>query len=305
MIQHTIWNEKWRATNLDDFLTTPEIRDKFKSYIAKNDIPHLIFAGQTGSGKTTIAKILAKNLDCDYTFINASDENGIDTIREKVKNFCSGASFKPLKVVILDESDYLTVNAQSTLRNVIETYSRSTRFIFTCNYLERMMDAIQSRCDVYKLEPPSKEEIYDFVGNILEKEGKSYLDVTLQYVIDQQYPDIRKIINTVQSCSTGNTLKVSRDLSKNYISEITAIFDKPSKSISSDIEKLRQIIVDNDVRDFQELYKIFYEKYLTKPEVIVLLAEYQYKQAFVIDKEINFVACASKILETLKKPIYG
>lgn len=303
MIQHTIWNEKWRASNLDDFLTTPEIRNKFKDYLNKNDIPHLIFAGQTGSGKTTIAKILAKNLDCDYLFINASDENGIDTIREKVKNFCSSASFKPLKVVILDESDYLTINAQSTLRNVIETYSRSTRFIFTCNYLERIMDALQSRCDIYKLEPPTKKDIFNFVGNILTKEGKAWLDVNLQSIIDQQYPDIRKIINTAQSFSTGDTLKITGDLSKDYIKEIINVFEKPSKLISSDIKTIRQIIVDNDVRDFTEIYKLLYEKYLDKPEIIVLLAEYQYKQAFVTDKEINFCANCIKILEVLNKNI--
>jgi replication factor C small subunit len=133
----------------------------------QGDIQNFIFYGPAGSGKTTLAKIIVKNLDCDYLYINASDENGIDTIREKVKGFASSASWKGIKVVILDEADFITIQGQAALRNVIETFSRSTRFILTCNFIERIIDPLQSRCQVLKIVPPSKTDVYNHLTWIL------------------------------------------------------------------------------------------------------------------------------------------
>ena len=144
--QHSLLVEKFRPTNLKNYVGNEHIKKTINQYLGNNDIQNLIFYGPAGTGKTTLAKLIVKNLDCDYLYINASDERGIETIRDKVSGFASTASFKPLKVVILDEADFLTIQAQASLRNVIETFSRTTRFILTCNYVERIIDPLQSRC---------------------------------------------------------------------------------------------------------------------------------------------------------------
>ena len=137
--EHTLWIEKFRSQTLDQYICSTELKERLQSFIDQNDIPHLILTGTAGTGKTTLAKLLVNNIKCDYLYINASDENGIETIRDKVKSFASSASFQPLKVVILDEADYLTQQAQAALRNIIEEYSINTRFILTCNYVERLI----------------------------------------------------------------------------------------------------------------------------------------------------------------------
>ena len=146
--EHTLWVEKYRSQTLEDYVGNEQIKTTISQYLGQNDIQNFLFYGPPGTGKTTLAKLIVNSLDCDYMYINASDENGIDTIRDKVKGFASVASFKPLKVVILDEADYITINGQAALRNVIETYSRTTRFILTCNFIERVIDPLQSRCQV-------------------------------------------------------------------------------------------------------------------------------------------------------------
>ncbi len=149
----------WECYTLEDYVGNETIKKSIQQYLNQNDIQNFIFYGPAGTGKTTLAKLIVNNLDCDYLYINASDERGIETIRDKVQGFASVASFKSLKVVILDEADFLTIQAQASLRNIIETYSRTTRFILTCNYVERIIDPLQSRCQVLKIIPPSKQEI--------------------------------------------------------------------------------------------------------------------------------------------------
>ena len=156
MKENTLLVEKYRPSTLEHYVGNENIKEVIQKYLNQNDIQNFIFYGGAGTGKTTLAKIIVKNLDCDFLYLNASDENGIDTIREKVKGFASTASFKGIKVVILDEADFITIQGQAALRNVIETFSRSTRFILTCNYIERVIDPIQSRCQVLKIIPPSK-----------------------------------------------------------------------------------------------------------------------------------------------------
>lgn len=303
MLQHTIWNEKYRPSVLENFISADEFKSKIDGYIKNNDIPHLIFAGQVGSGKTTIAKILAKNVDCDYLYINASDENGIDTIRDKVKSFASSASFKTLKLVILDEADFLTTPAQAILRNIIETFSLKTRFIFTCNYLERIIEPIQSRCSIYRLEPPTKAHIAKHISQILDKENIKYELKDLATIILKLYPDLRRIINqTQESCSGGKLNTMEDKMSSMYKQEIYDILSHPTKN---SLREIRQIVLDNEIRDYKELYTFLYDRYFETPNIIVILAEAQYKDAFVADHEINFMAAISKILDNQKQILHG
>jgi replication factor C small subunit len=151
--QHSLWIERFRPQTLDQYICSDELKQKFQSFIDNNDIPHLILAGAAGMGKSSLARLLVHNIDCDYLILNASDENGIDTIREKVKSFASSASFKPLKIIILEEASFLTGPAQEALKNIIEEFSDKTRFIFTANYLGKIVEPIQSRCEIYEFEP--------------------------------------------------------------------------------------------------------------------------------------------------------
>lgn len=293
---NSIWNEKHRVTDLKDFVCEDSIKQELESYIKNNDVPHLLLAGQAGVGKTTLAKLLVHNMECDSLIINASDENGIDIIREKVKNFAYGASFQKIKIIILDEADYLTKEAQAALRNVIESFSKTTRFILTCNYLEKIIDPLQSRCTTYKLTPPTKGVVAKRLTDILELESIKYELDDIVKIVNGSYPDVRKSINLIQQYSLNGVLKVEKVIKSNYIEQIIEVLDK--KKLPSEI---RQVIVDNDVKDFQEIYKSLYEKYFDNPTIIITLAEYQYKHVLVLDKEINFMACIMKITEELSK----
>jgi replication factor C small subunit len=157
--EHTLFTERFRPTDPKDYIGNEVFKASLDQWIKQQDIPHILLYGPAGTGKTTAAKLIVANLDCDHIYINCSDENGIETIREKVKSFASAATFRALKVVIMDEADFLTINAQAALRNVIETFSKTTRFIFTCNYIERVIDPIQSRTSVFEVLPPSKSEV--------------------------------------------------------------------------------------------------------------------------------------------------
>ena len=170
-MEHSLWVEKYRPNTLTTYVGNEHLKEKVKRYIDSEDVPHLLLYGKAGTGKTTLAKILVNNIDCDYMYINASDENKVDDVRNKIKTFASSVGFKDMKVVILDECDYLTPNAQAALRNLMETFSKHCRFILTCNYVERIIDPIQSRCQSYKVVPPSKKEVAQQMVKILNEES--------------------------------------------------------------------------------------------------------------------------------------
>ena len=302
MKENTLLVEKYRPSTLEHYVGNENIKEVIQKYLNQNDIQNFIFYGGAGTGKTTLAKIIVKNLDCDFLYLNASDENGIDTIREKVKGFASTASFKGIKVIILDEADFITIQGQAALRNVIETFSRSTRFILTCNYIERVIDPIQSRCQVLKIVPPSKLDTAKYTAWVLDQEEISYETDDIKSIVNQYYPDLRKMLNTIQSSTINDKLLLDKDVlvSSNYMLSVIK-----ELSTSKNWKNIRQIIADSGVKDFEELYRFLFDnssKYASDREgsIAIILNEHLYQANFRIDKEINIMSAISKIIETIK-----
>jgi DNA polymerase III delta prime subunit len=299
---HTIWVERWRPTTLDGYVGDDLVRQKIEEYIRSQDIPHLLFHGTAGTGKTTAAKILVNNINCDHLFINASDERGIDTVRDKIKSFASTAGFNPLKIIVLDEADFLGREAQPALRNLMEAYSETTRFILTANYIERIIEPLISRTQVYKLLPPSKKEVARRLTQILREEQVEYDTETVVKLVKTYYPDVRKIINTAQLQTKDKRLVLNledirvQDVKRNMIDMLTSNAPAATKT-----NQVRQLVADNKVQDFTELYRELYDrvdKYApTKiPQTIGAIAEGMFRDAQVSDKEIIFVATLYNIL---------
>ena len=211
MSSHGLWVEKYRPQDLSTYVGNEALKTKVERFLDDGNVPHLLLYGRAGGGKTTLAKIIVNHVDCDYLYINASDERNIDLVRDKLKTFASSVGFKPMKVVILDEADYLNVNsAQPALRNLMETFSAHCRFILTCNYVEKIIDPIQSRCQTYKIVPPSKKEVAVHSKTILEKENISFDLDDLALVVTAGYPDMRKVINELQRMSIDGKLSVDK-----------------------------------------------------------------------------------------------
>ena len=305
MKQHTLWIEKYRSENLEQYIGNDAVKSRISDCIDKNDIPHFLFAGTAGTGKTTLAKLIVKNIKCDYLYINASDENGIDVIRDKVKGFASTSTFQPLKVVILDESDFLTQPAQAALRNLIEEYSITTRFVLTCNYIERLIEPLQSRCEIHILKPPTKGDVARHIcTNILDVESIKYEVSDVVSIIKEYYPDVRSIIKVLQQNVRDSKLSITA-LDVNWTKQLIQILKKRDKDAWYQV---RQLVADAQVDDFQVAYKYMFEQlpefsYGHDAELSVVLDEHIWRAGVVPDKEINFAASIAKILETTKKQI--
>lgn len=451
--EHGIWAEKYRPVSLDTYIGNKDLKSKLANYISEQDIPHLLLSGPAGTGKSTAAMIIANSLDADVLYINASDENDVETVRKKIKGFASTLGFKSLKICVLDECldehtlvwvlrygesckieikdvdpdndlvktynfeknqiewrpfqkadkgmqdvyeiefendekvicsgthkwyvsdsigkiirvpttelydygtysdiispienniaelkivsikklegqhhlydlsvpgthnfyigekgiltsncDYITLSGQAALRNLMEAYSMTCRFILTCNYIERMMDAIVSRCQVYHVTPPSKQEVALHIASILDKEDVTYDVMDIAEVVNLYYPDIRHIINMCQRFSVENNLKVKNTdaVDANYMFQIKEVL-KSNKAIKIKFESIRQIIADADVRDFIPLYRYLYDSVdeiapSSVASTIICIAEHQLADTQVVDKEINAMACIVKILNEL------
>ena len=243
--------------------------------------------------------------------MNASDENGIDIIRDKVKGFASSASFNPLKVIILDEADFLTQPAQAALRNIIEEYSINTRFILTCNYIERLIEPLQSRCEINILKPPTKGGVAKHIcTNVLDVEKITYEMKDIAQVVNTFYPDIRSIIkvlqqNTILDHLSGENILVIDKIDDNWCKQLVQILNKRDKDAWFQI---RQLVADSQVDDFQIAYRYMFEhmpefSYGNDANLSVILDDFIWRSSVVPDKEINFAAAIARILDTTKKQV--
>ena len=301
-MSHSLWVEKYRPTDLSTYVGNEHLKEKVKVYLESEDVPHLLLFGKAGTGKTTLAKIITSNIDCDYMYINASDENKVDDVRNKIKTFACSVGFKSLKVIILDECDYLTPNAQAALRNLMETFSKHCRFILTCNYVERIIDPIQSRCQSYKVVPPSKKEVAQQLVNILKQENCTFELDDIALIVNAGYPDIRRVINSAQRQIVDSKLKIdtSSIIQNDYKIKLLEMLSTNTK-----LNDMRTLIADNSVSDYSELYRLLYDEVGVysngrDAECILAIAEGQYQDVNVVDKEINFMSTIIKIMGILK-----
>jgi DNA polymerase III delta prime subunit len=302
---NTLWVEKYRPSKLEDYVGNEHLKNKVEGYLESGDVPHLLLYGKAGTGKTTLAKLIVNSIECDFMVINASDENNVDTVRNKVKNFASSMGFKPMKMIILDEFDYMTPNAQAILRNLMETFSKHCRFILTCNYVEKIIDPIQSRCQTFQIIPPTKKDVAIQISKILKAENIEFDVKDLVPIIDTAYPDIRKVINTCQmNCSKG-VLKVDVQnlLENDYKIKVIDIL-KSNDDKRNKYMKVRQTIIDSRVMDFTDLFTLLYDKvdeYAgdNTANVILLLGDGVTKSAQAIDKEIIAAATLIQIINAL------
>ena len=304
-IKNTLWVEKYRPSTLDSYIGNQHLRSKVKVYIESGDLPHLLLYGRAGTGKTTLAKLLVNNIDCDYLYINASDENSVDVVREKVKNFASTLGFADMKVIILDECDYITPNAQAALRNLMETFSKSCRFILTCNYVERIIDPIKSRCQSFQIIPPDRKEVAVHLNNILTKESVTSDIEDIVTIVNSGFPDLRRVINAAQRQVVDGKLVIDEGMSiqNDYKLQVLEILKTQDKKNS--FKNIRQLLADSKVTDFSDLFRLLFDTVDDwgrghVAECILVLAQYQQRDAVVVDKEINIMAMFIELIGKIK-----
>jgi replication factor C small subunit len=299
------WVEEFRPTKIEDVIGASELVGKMNEYISNKSLPHLLLLGTPGVGKTTIAKILAQSIAGDeYLYINASDERGMDTIRNKVQDFCSMASLSDLKIVILDEADGLTQDAQKILRAVTEQYAKSCRFILTANYENRILDPVKSRFQIFRFQSASKQDIAKRCCQILIKKGIKITDAVktdIVKLVRMFYPDIRSTINNLQKCTKGQEFVFVEADDRIETNKKLIEYLKTKK-----IRQIREEILTN-ATDYDSLYNVIYQnvKELSdEPDkcaaIIIYLAGYQYQNLTHVNRELNFVACLLEIQDKLK-----
>ena len=304
-IKHSLWVEKYRPTTMETYIGNEHLKSKVSIYLDSGDLPHLLLYGRAGTGKTTLAKLLVNNIDCDYLYINASDENSVEVVRDKVKNFASTLGFQEMKVIILDECDYITPNAQAALRNLMETFSKNCRFILTCNYVERIIDPIQSRCQSFQIIPPDRKQVAQHLSNILDNENIKYELDNIVTIVNGGYPDIRRVINGAQRQVVNNELVIDKNtiIQNDYKLQVLEILEKQDKKNS--FKNIRQLLADSKVTDFSDLFRLLFDTVDDWgkghiAESILILSKYQQSDAIVVDKEINVMAMFTEIIGVIK-----
>ena len=307
-MEHLLWTEKYRPQTVEDCILPERLKEVFQQYVNQKEIPNLLLAGGAGVGKTTIAKALCNEVGCDFMILNGSDENGVDTIRVKIKNYASAISLSGgRKVVILDEADYLTPNAQAILRNAIEEFASNCSFIFTCNYKSKIIEPLHSRCAVieFGLKNGEKQKMagafFKRITHILDTEKVEYDEKVIAEVIKKHFPDFRRVINELQRYSKLGKIDVGilSQIGDISISQIVKHLKE------KDFASVRKWAASTDIDSttfFRKLYDALYDiaKPQSIPQAVLILADYQYKQAFVADQEINLVACLTEIMANVE-----
>ena len=310
MSNEFLWVEKYRPTKIEDTILPKSLKETFQKIVTGGELPNMLFTGTAGLGKTTVARALCNELDCDYILINGSEEGNIDTLRTKIKQFASSVSLQGgYKVVILDEADYL--NPQSTqpaLRGFIEEFSNNCRFILTCNFKNRIIEPLHSRCGVYEFNT-SKKDMVDLCQNfmarcqlILSNEQTKYDDKAIAELIMKFAPDWRRVLNELQRYSINGMIDsgiLTNIKDKNYDDLFSHLKNK-------DFKKMRNWVVNNIDTDASAIFRAMYDRMSDKvapqsiPQLVLILADYQYKNAFVADHELNVVACLTEVMSDVQ-----
>lgn len=305
-----LWCEKYRPKTIDECILPQALKDSFKQYIAGGQLPNFIFSGGAGVGKTTVARALCNELSADYLFINGSEERGIDVLRTKIKQFASSVSLTAdgIKVVILDEADYLTPDTQAALRAFIEEFSNNCRFILTCNFKNRIIQPLHSRCAVVDFKVDSKDKptiaanFFRRVVDILSKENITAEKNVLAKVVETHFPDFRRVLNELQRYSVSGTIDASilANMSDESMKELTGYLKE------KDFSGARKWIGRNTDIETSVLFRRLYDTSAdiieagSIPQLVLILADYQYKAAFVADSEVNNVAALTEIMANCK-----
>ena len=305
-----LWVEEYRPKTIDDCILPQSLKTLFTSFIEKGELSNLLFSGTAGIGKTTVAKALCQQLNCDWIMINGSEEGGIDVLRNKIKNFASTVSLSGgKKVVILDEADYL--NPQSTqpaLRGFIEEFHKNCRFILTCNFKNRIIEPLHSRFSniefriANKDKPKLASKLFERATYILKEQNVDFEEKVLAELIKKHFPDFRKLINELQRYSVAGTIDAGILVNVSDENLKTLVSHLKGKEFG-DMRKWVVNNIDNDpVKVFRKIYDSMYESLQpeTIPHAVLIIADYQYKSAFVADQEINLVACLTEIMSQVK-----
>jgi len=307
-MDHLLWVERYRPQTVEECILPDRLKTTFQEYVNQKEIPNLLLTGGAGVGKTTIAKAMCNEIGCDYMILNGSDENGVDTIRVKIKNYASSMSFTGgRKVIILDEADYLTPNAQAILRNAIEEFAVNCSFIFTCNFKSRIIEPLHSRCAVidFRLVNGEKAKMasafFKRITHILDTEKVEYDEKVIAELIKKHFPDFRRAINELQRYSQLGKIDVGilSQIGDISISQIVKHLKE------KDFTSVRKWAATTDIDSttfFRKLYDALYDiaKPQSIPQAVIIIADYQYKQAFVADQEINLVACLTELMANVE-----
>jgi DNA polymerase III delta prime subunit len=310
MVQEYLWVERYRPQRVEDCILPRELKDTFQQFIASGELPNFLFSGGPGIGKTTVAKALCNEIGAEFILINGSEESGIDTLRTKIKSFASTVSLTDAKkVVILDEADYLNPNStQPALRAFIEEFSNNCRFIFTCNFKNRIIEPLHSRCAVvdFKIENKAKQEIasafFKRVQFILKEENIEHDPKPIVELITKYFPDYRRIINELQRYSV--TGKIDSGILLNLTEESFKGLVKNLKD--KNFTEVRKWVAKNGDSDSINIFRQLYDTASSNidaasiPQLVLILADYQYKAAFVSDQELNLMAALTEIMAQCK-----